>query len=71
LHGDSYFTLLDEWLDSCLPLGSGLPRDESLIRQSMAQAVIGNPAFESLGKEPRFQNIIRRLEGFRQDNDAK
>lgn len=71
LHGDSYFTLLDEWLDSCLPLGSGLPRDESLIRRSMTQAVIGNPAFESLGKEPRFQNIIRRLEGFRQDNDAK
>lgn len=71
LHGDSYFTLLDEWLDSYLPLGGFPPRDESLIRRSMADSVIDNPVFEPLEKEPRFQNIIRRLEELRQGGNTK
>lgn len=61
LHGDSYFTLLDEWLDEYLALGSALPRDELIIRKSMADAVTANPAFESLKEEPRFQKLLHRL----------
>lgn len=61
LHGDSYFTLLDEWLDRCLPLGSSLPRNETVIRRSMVEAVANNAAFEPLKEEPRFQKLLRRL----------
>ncbi len=61
LHGDSYFTLLDEWLERCLPLGSSLPRSEAVIRKSMGEAVVNNAAFESLKEEPRFERIAHRL----------
>lgn len=40
LHGDDFFDLLDEWLDSELVLRSFPPRDETLIRHSMTQALI-------------------------------
>lgn len=61
LRGDDYFDLLDEWLDENLSLGEDLPRDESVIRRSMMQAVSENPAFAELKEEPRFRRIIGRL----------
>ena len=61
LHGDSWFTLLDEWLERCLPLGSSLPRSEAVIRKSMGEAVFNNAAFESLKGEPRFERLVRLL----------
>ena len=56
LHGDAYFDLLDAWFDSALELGDYPPRDELLIRRSMTQALTGNPAFDSLADDPRFQD---------------
>ena len=32
LHGDAYFTLLDEWLEDTMPLGNDMPRDVKLVR---------------------------------------
>ena len=61
LHGDAYFDLLDEWIDSELDLGDYPPRDELLIRRSMTQALTENPAFASLAEEPRFQAMAERL----------
>lgn len=61
LHGDSYFNLLDEWLEASLTRGSDLPRDESIVRKSMTQAVADNPLFAPLASDPRFQGIVRRL----------
>lgn len=61
LHGDRFFNLLDDWLENTLALGSDLPRDEKLIRQSMTEAVSNNPAFAAFENEPRFQNLINRL----------
>lgn len=61
LHGDSYFDLLDEWLESDLLMGKALPRDEGVIRRSMTEAVRDNPAFAPLKENVQFQKIVRRL----------
>ena len=61
LHGDSYFNLLDPWLEETLALGKDFPRDDALIRKSITQAVTDNPVFASLSDNPQFQNIVNRL----------
>ena len=61
LHGDNFFNLLDEWFDSELMLGSFPPRDETLIRHSMTQALSENPFFLPLAENPRFQVMVHRL----------
>jgi len=35
LKGDEYFNLIDQWIEE-LDLGNALPRDEKIIRKSMA-----------------------------------
>lgn len=45
-----------------LILGTTLPRDDMVIRHSMTQALKEDPAFEPLKAEPRFQNMVSRLE---------
>lgn len=67
LHGDSYFNLLDDWLEDNLALGSDLPRDESVVRKSMITSVSDNPVFSPLVNNTRFQNIIRRLRNGAED----
>lgn len=61
LHGDSYFNLLDGWIQENLYLGDALPREESLIRRSLTQALAENPAFSNLSAQPRFLEMARRL----------
>ncbi len=61
LHGDKFFNLLDEWFDSELMLGSFPPRNETLIRHSMTQALSENPVFLPLAGNPRFQAMVDRL----------
>ena len=60
LKGDTYFNLLDEWIHE-LDLGSALPRNDKIVRQSMVEGIINNPAFLSLADEPRFQRIAEKL----------
>ncbi|WP_429145809.1 helix-turn-helix domain-containing protein [Anaerotaenia torta] len=60
LKGDGYFNLIDEWLDE-LDLGTALPRDEKIVRQSMIDGVVNNPAFTALADERRFHRIAEKL----------
>jgi len=60
LHGDSYFDLVDDWLEE-LDLGGSLPRDEKTIRKSMTDLVTVNPAFTALADEPRYRLIVQRM----------
>lgn len=62
LHGDSYFNLLDEWIEDTLDLGSDLPREEGAVRRSVIETVTKNPLFTSLSSEQRFQEIVCKLE---------
>ncbi|MCI8791942.1 MAG: helix-turn-helix transcriptional regulator [Eubacterium sp.] len=59
LHGDSYFDLLDVWIDQ-LPLGSMAPRDRALIRQNILES-LSLPAFDCVREDREYQNLIRRL----------
>lgn len=61
LHGDSFFNLLDEWIEENLALGSDSPRDEAVIKKSMLSAVADNPVFAPLAGYAEFQHIIHRL----------
>lgn len=61
LRGDSYFDLLDSWLEK-LDLGTDLPRDEKTIRKSMADVILQNPAFTALSNDRRFQRIAEKLQ---------
>lgn len=60
LKGDDYFYLIDQWIDE-LDLGNTLPRNEKIIRKSMADGVINNPAFAILADEIRFKRIVEKL----------
>ncbi|MBC2724451.1 helix-turn-helix domain-containing protein [Desulfosporosinus sp.] len=61
LHGDAFFDRLDGWLDD-LDLGTNLPRDDKTIRQSLADAVVHNPAFSAYAEDKRFQRIVEKLQ---------
>jgi hypothetical protein len=61
LHGDDFFDQLEAWILD-LDLGTGLPRDEKTVRKSMLTTVAQNPAFSTLSNDPRFQNIVDRLQ---------
>lgn len=61
LHGDSYFSELDSWFEE-FDLGSQAPRSEEVIKESMIQGIVGNPAFANLLDHPRCKNMIRDLE---------
>lgn len=63
LRGDSFFTAVDGWLDSC-EIGSSLPRDEKLVKQSMLQGLTAFPSFAALSEDLKFQRIVRRLTDF-------
>lgn len=60
LHGDSFFDEIDGWLKD-LDLGGQAPRDEIVIKEDMLKVVLTNPAFASLTKYPRYENIIKKL----------
>ena len=52
---------LDDWLEDFLPLGPHLPRDISVVRHSMTQALTENQIFQEIMGEGRFQNLAARL----------
>ena len=60
LKGDEYFYLIDQWIEE-LDLGNTLPRSEKVIRKSMADGVIKNPAFTILADDIRFKRIVEKL----------
>ncbi len=61
LHGDSYFTMLDEWLEENLPLGGDLPRDDNAVQKSILSELSSSPAFAGLASEKHFQRLLQRL----------
>ncbi|MCL2568494.1 MAG: helix-turn-helix domain-containing protein [Oscillospiraceae bacterium] len=63
LKGDAFFDSIKK-LEDELPFGQAeMPRDETSIRQSMADEVIENPVFSALFDEPRFKRLCGGLRG--------
>ena len=59
LHGDRFFDLIDPWLHD-FDLGVKAPREDKLIRESIVSA-LEIPAMDSLKKNPRYKEIIKRM----------
>lgn len=60
LKGDDFFDLLDSWFED-FTLGTALPRDEKIVRQSLLEGVEANPAFEPLANDSRFIRLLEKL----------
>lgn len=60
LHGDSFFDAIDGWFAD-FDLGADAPRNEKVIKESMLQSVLANPAFAALAEKPRYKSIIGAL----------
>lgn len=60
LKGDDFFDRLEPYFSS-LNLGAFPPRSEILIRKDLVSTIMQNPAFQTLQKDKRFQQIVQRL----------
>lgn len=59
LHGDEYFTLLEDWLEQ-LDLGTNAPRNTDIIKQSILESMDA-PFFEPYAQENEMQELRQRL----------
>ena len=62
LHGDAFFDKAEAFAEEVNTIGTDIPRDESLVRQSIVASVAANPAFAPLADDPRFECIVANLE---------
>jgi transcriptional regulator with XRE-family HTH domain len=60
LHGDSFFDAIDGWFAD-FDLGTDALRNEKVIKESMLQGVLSNPAFAALAEQPRYKSILETL----------
>ena len=60
LHGDDFFDLVDPWLNE-MCLGVQAPREEKLIKQSVADGFKHRHSSRSQ-ENPRFEEIIKRIQ---------
>ena len=56
----SFFDSIEEWFSE-FDLGAKAPRDEKVIKTSMLQAIMENPAFASLKERPAFISIMETM----------
>ena len=60
LHGDSYFSKLEEWFEK-LTLGTEAPRNKKVVLDGVLQS-LEDPAFTLVRDDDRFQCIKRQIE---------
>lgn len=58
LHGDDFFTKIDQWIQRELDLGPSIPSDEDTIRQKMIAGISENPYFEKYREHPTLLALI-------------
>ncbi len=58
LKGDSFFDSIENWLKD---YDVEAPRDEKIIKESIVQTVVENPAFFPLNYEPKYKRIVEKL----------
>jgi hypothetical protein len=59
--GDAFFDRIEPWLKA--NTGS-MPRSETIVKESMLNDVLLNPAFDSLHDNPRFRELVCTLRDF-------
>lgn len=66
LHGNEYFDTLDESIKA-LDLSGDAPRSEKLVKESMADSVMMNPAFAGMTGMKEFDDIAARLNKLKEE----
>ncbi|MEZ4357922.1 MAG: helix-turn-helix transcriptional regulator [Eubacteriales bacterium] len=61
LKGNEFFDLLEDFLGS-LDLSTFPPRSNEVIRHSAREAVLSNPVFELLKSDPKFLQLVKKLD---------
>jgi transcriptional regulator with XRE-family HTH domain len=61
--GDSFFNRIDKWLAESMEKAP-LPRSEAVVKESMLNDVLLDPAFDSLHGTPAFTNLVQKLRNF-------
>jgi hypothetical protein len=61
--GDSFFNKIDRWL-SKNESSKLLVRNEAVIKKSMLNDVLLDPAFDSLREKQEFTNLVEKLKNF-------
>lgn len=63
-HGDGYFDGLGPWFDD-FDLGAQAPRSARVVKEGMLQSVMNNPGFAFIRDEPRYKQVINKLQANR------
>ena len=63
IQGDSFFNKIDNWLNEHTE-NRPLPRDELVVKESMLNDGLLDPAFEGLHDSPVFIELIQKLQNF-------
>ena len=61
VRGDSFFDRIDDWLNKNIK-NKPLPRNETVVKESMLNDVLLDPAFENLHDTPAFTQLIQKLQ---------
>lgn len=58
---NEYFTHVGKWIDDNNFIGANTPVDEITIKKSFVDAVAGNPVFEPLREDERYNFLVKKL----------
>ena len=61
--GDSFFDSIDKWLNKEIE-ATPLPRNEAVIKESMLNDVLLDPAFDNLHDNAEFTNLVQKMRNF-------
>lgn len=64
LHGDDYFYLINQWVESELELGSQTPRTPQMALGSVLQDLETNPMLNAVRKEEKFQKLLVEFKNY-------
>lgn len=62
--GDSYFYLLDDWIDRELVLSTQMPRDNDTVKNALYETIANNPLFKVFESDVRYKNLLMNLKHY-------
>ncbi|MDR2547737.1 MAG: helix-turn-helix transcriptional regulator [Lachnospiraceae bacterium] len=60
IKGDSFFSAVDNWLESS-ELGSTIPYNEKMLKQRMIESMLALPSLSVLHDQPRYLALLQKL----------
>lgn len=67
LHGDDYFYLIDQWIETELELGSQMPRTLQTALGTILQDLKSNPLLQQVREKTQFQQLLQKFERYMEE----